>query len=384
MLDTPECTLAAGVGLPRAQALRAGYRQARAAGAQRHRDIAATLQASEAELIAAHARAGVADDTPTGLRATRLRPEWPALMAAMPTLGTVMALTRNAHCVHEKTGRYEQVSGEGPVGLVLGPDIDLRIFYRAWAHGFVVRESFDDPARPVQHSLQFFDAQGTAVHKVFTRPGTDMDAWHRLARQFTADEGRAAAFETQAAPPAQADKPDAEVDRAAFHADWAALRDTHEFFGLLKRHGLGRLQALRLAEPRFVRAVEPGPDGAVRELLLGAAAEATPIMVFVGNPGMIQIHSGPVQRVQVLGPWLNVLDPGFNLHLREDHIGQAWVVEKPTEDGTVSSLEVFSRSGELMVMFFGARKPGQPEREAWRRLLRSLGATQDSGALAMP
>ena len=122
-------------------------------------------------------------------------------------------------------------------------------------------------------------------------------------------------------------------------------------------------------------------------LLNDAAFDGTPIMVFVGSPGCIQIHSGPVVRIEPMemkghgngngegaAPmrWLNVLDPGFNLHMREDRIASVWIVEKPTSDGIVTSVEAFDHAGELMAMFFGARKPGQPEREEWRRIVRVL------------
>jgi putative hemin transport protein len=349
-----------------AAALRQGYREARASGAARHRDIAAALGVSEAELIAAHT--GQPSPVPgrVGLSATRLQPHWSTVVAALPTLGEVMALTRNAGCVHEKNGRYEKVSGEGPVGLVLGRDIDLRVFYQAWAHGFAVHEVAGEGTAPAR-SLQFFDAHGTAVHKVFARSGTDLEAWDALVHCFT-DRTPRTGFSVAPPPVRKADRPDAEVDVDALRADWAALRDTHEFFGLLKRHRVGRVQALRLADPRFVQPVEAGADGAARELLRAAADAGTSIMVFVGNPGMIQIHTGPVQRVQVMGPWLNVLDPGFNLHLREDHIESAWLVRKPTTDGVVTSLELFDADGETLAMVFGERKPGKPELPAWRAL----------------
>jgi putative hemin transport protein len=70
-----------------------------------------------------------------------------------------------------------------------------------------------------------------------------------------------------------------------------------------------------------------------------------------------------------------VLDPGFNLHLREDLIEDVWVVEKPTSDGVVTSVEAFDARGELMVMFFGARKPGQSELVAWRNIVAHLQST---------
>jgi putative hemin transport protein len=346
--------------------LREAYQAARRAGAARHRDIAAQLGVSEGELVAAHVSAS---PQPQGLRAQRLRAEWPRLIAVLESAGPVMALTRNASCVHEKTGVYSNTSANGPagreMGLVLGGDIDLRVFYSRWAHGFAVDEASD---KSVQRSLQFFDASGTAVHKVFVKPATDVVAWERLVSNFVAADSNPGLEPAAPAAPT-AEKPDAEVDIEVFRQAWASMRDTHEFFGLLRTHGVTRTQALRLAEPRFVRQVDAA---SAQQALSGAASTGTPIMVFVGNPGMIQIHTGPVNKVAVMGPWLNVLDPGFNLHLREDHIASAWVVRKPTSDGLVTSLELFDAQGETIAMFFGERKPGRPELCAWRELIDGL------------
>ena len=60
--------------------------------------------------------------------------------------------------------------------------------------------------------------------------------------------------------------------------------------------------------------------------------------------------------------------------MREARLADVWVVEKPTVDGEVTSLEAFDADGELMAMFFGARKPGQVEQPAWRDLLAHLQA----------
>jgi putative hemin transport protein len=346
--------------------LRSAYAQARAGGAARHRDIAAQLGVSEGELIAAHVAAAAPAD---GLHARRLKGAWPALVSGLGAAGEVLALTRNAACVHEKTGTYRDASASGPagseVGLVLGREIDLRIFYSRWAHGFAVDEA---GAQGVQRSLHFFDAQGCAVHMVFTRAATDTAAWNQLIAGHLAEQqtpGLRPAPPVAAAPA----QPDAEIDLPAFHQAWASMRDTHDFFGLLRRHGLTRTQALRLAEPRFVQAVDAT---SAQQLLAGAAASGTPVMVFTGNAGVIQIHSGPVHKVVVMGPWLNVLDAGFNLHLREDHIAEAWVVRKPTVDGLVTSLELFDADGQTIAMLFGERKPGHAELCAWRDLVEGL------------
>lgn len=348
-------------------ALRRAYAEARRAGPARHRDVAAGLGISEGELIGAHA--GVPDNEACGLMARRLHGPWPALVAAFEALGEVMALTRNASCVHEKVGTYRDISAVGPagreMGLVLGGAIDLRVFYSRWAHGFAVDEI---TAQGMQSSLQFFDGQGVAVHKVFSRARTDRGAWVDLVARFVADEQHCG-IETVAAPRSAPERPDTDIEIAGLRQAWSSMRDTHEFFGLIKRFCVTRRQALRLADPQFVQAVDLDSAPA---LLHAAAAAAVPIMVFVGNPGMIQIHSGTVKKIAPMGPWINVLDDGFNLHLRQDHVAQAWIVRKPTADGLVTSLELFDEHGDTIAMFFGERKPGRAELCGWRDLVEGL------------
>src|SRR5690606_38204341 len=110
-------------------------------------------------------------------------------------------------------------------------------------------------------------------------------------------------------------------------------------------------------------------NNASRQILELARDKNCPIMVFVGNRGCIQIHSGEVHKLVEHGVWYNVLDPKFNLHLNENAIARSWVVKKPTEDGIVTALEVFDNNGELIVTFFGKRKPGIPELELWREII---------------
>ncbi len=325
----------------------------------RHRDAARELGISEGEAIAAHVGSAHA------LHATRLHGPFPELIAVLATAGNVMALTRNEAAVHERDGTYLDASVDGHVGLVLGPDIDLRIFYAQWAHGFFVEEKSDDKTA---RSLQFFDAQGNAVHKVFERGTTDGAAFAGLARRFAADDQTPGIAVTPAAPRRE-EKPDAEIDGEGFRSAWQAMQDTHEFFGLLRKFGVARTQGLRLADTEHARRV---PNAAARQVLEQASATLLEIMIFVPNPGCIQIHTGLVNNVQIMGPWVNVLDPEFNLHLREDLIAQSWVVRKPTADGIVSSLEIYDRHGDAIAFFFGKRKPGIAELDAWRALLAAI------------
>jgi len=286
------------------------------------------------------------------------------ILQSVEALGPVMALTRNESVVHEKTGTYLNVSVGSHVGLALGPDIDLRLFYTRWAHGFAV-----GGANHPKPSLQFFDAAGTAIHKIFLTEGSDRAAFIALVDRFRHADQAPLLVAQKIVRPAVLD--DGEIDVAGFRAGWDAMEDTHQFFGLLKLHRLDRLQAIRLAGPQRA---EPVGRNALRRVLTDAAETGAAIMVFVGNPGCLQIHTGPVHRLLDMGPWLNVLDPGFNLHLREDRIDSAWVVRKPTNDGVVTSLELFDIDGTLMAMLFGARKPGQPERTDWHELVARVSA----------
>ncbi len=325
---------------------------------KRHKDAAEAMGISEAEAIAAHAGA-----TEGALQATPLRGPWLELLQALELCGPVLALTRNHSTVHEKTGVYQKLSGSGHVALALGEDIDLRLFLNQWHAGFAVREG-------ASLSLQFFDAHGIAVHKIFARDATDRDALQSVIDTH-AEPTQSVTF-TPAEPKAPP-RPDSAIDAAALAGAWGAMQDTHEFFGLLNKFEVERQQSFRLTEGAFT---QRAAKSAVRDLLNEAAFDGTPIMVFVGSPGCIQIHTGPVVRVEPMEmrgmQWLNVLDPGFNLHLREDLIDAVWIVEKPTSDGVVTSVEAFDREGGLMAMFFGARKPGVPEREAWREIVRKL------------
>ena len=96
------------------------------------------------------------------------------------------------------------------------------------------------------------------------------------------------------------------------------------------------------------------------------------ITIFVGNPGVIQIHSGLVHTIKSTDHWVNVLDDGFNLHIREDQIRSAWVVRKPTEHGLVSSLELYNEKGETIALIFAKQKEGESAPEAWHSMLCSL------------
>jgi putative hemin transport protein len=314
----------------------------------RIRDAAKQLGVSEAELV----NTGVGDHN------TLLNTDFKELLKETNSLGYVMALTRNDHCVHERKGVYTKVGFNGPVGLVVTPDIDLRLFMSHWHFGFAVNEN-------ERLSIQFFGEDGGAVHKIYLTEKSDTQAYHQLVAKYKADEQHQQLV-VKPARPSVSEKPDHEVDITTFKEAWLALQDTHDFHGLLRQHGLTRTQALRLAPDGYAQQISLS---SLKQILTKASDTALSIMVFTGSDGCIQIHTGKIKNLVQTGPWFNVLDPEFNMHLREDGIASIWLVKKPTVDGLVHSLEVYDSKGATIVQFFGKRKPGIPESEDWRALL---------------
>lgn len=322
----------------------------------RTKNAADELGVSEAELVAS-----ICD----GETVVRLNDNWKGIITEVETLGKVMALTRNESAVHEKNGIYQNISFEGHAGLVLDENIDLRVFHKRWGFGFAV--PVENP-RGKLYSLQFFDKAGTAVHKIYLKDSERLEKYNALVEKFRSND-QSNQIEVKESIKEKKTVPIDEIDSDEFLQKWSELKDTHDFFPLLRKYKAGRTDALRLAEGRFSWKIS---NDAIRKMLELASEREVPIMVFVSSPGMIQIHSGPVYRIKVMDQWLNVLDTDFNLHLREDHIAESWIVEKPTEDGIVTAFEIYDADKNAIATFFGVRKPGKPELESWREITDQL------------
>ena len=112
-----------------------------------------------------------------------------------------------------------------------------------WNAVFAIAE---ETARGTQRSIQVFDQQGVAVHKVFLTEASDVRAWEPLVERLRAAEQDAVLALHEPRAPAAA-LVDAQIDAAALREGWAALKDTHHFHALLKKHGAQRRRCAWLA-----------------------------------------------------------------------------------------------------------------------------------------
>lgn len=329
----------------------------------RTRDAAHELGVSEAELIAAYC--GETGD----LQVTRLTPDFPSLLRSLARLAEVKSIIRNEDVVHEKVGTFPQPEFDDhyKMGMFLSQDIDQRLFMWNWDKAFGV---VDHPGNTPRHSLQVFDHRGTAILKIYQTPHSDIAGFQSIFAEFKHEDQ--APWEAVTPNESQSPEalPDEAIDQAGFRESWLSMQHTHEFHGLLKRYQLTRTQALRLA-PDGNYAV-PVTHAAIRTVLEKAAEAKVPIMAFVGNDGLIQIHTGTVRKLVEYRPWYNVMDPNFNLHLNEAGIEQTWIVRKPSANGLITSLEVFNHQQELVLTLFGERKPNETELSAWTELMRNV------------
>ncbi|MFT6557585.1 hemin-degrading factor [Sneathiella sp.] len=325
----------------------------------RARDAAQEIGISEAELLAAQ----------VGNLVVRLNNEPIDILKALEAVGEVMALSRNEHCVHERKGVYKdlKVFGKGAAQhvLMINPDIDLRIFISNWTFVFAVLQDGDTGPRS---SLQFFDKEGAAIHKVYLTEASNTKAFASIVKIFTADD-QTNPLDIQAYEKPAPQKEDGDINWPKFREHWEKMQDVHEFFPLLRKFKISRLQGHRHIGEDFARKV---PNSSAQTVLELAASNDFEIMVFVGNRGIVQIHTGQINTLKEYGAWYNILDPKFNLHLDQSGIAETWITRKPTKDGLISSMEVFDKNGDLIVTFFGKRQEGNPEQALWREILAEI------------
>lgn len=243
------------------------------------REAAAELGISEAELLAAHCH----ESRGEGVR--RLDGDWLPLLARFGALGAMVILTRNEHAILQQKAPYSRLAVRGSTATSAGPGRELALQLERWAHGFAV---VDQGSTGLRRSLQFFDREGTAVHKVFLLEPSS---------------------------------------HAAFEA--LASRHRHEDQSPILGPSPGKSGALPgfsdLRSPQRIWRVEPGSLGS---LLLEAAGRNLQLQISVASDGALQTLCGPVGSLQRRGAWLQVLDPTFNLALDLEGLASAWVARE--------------------------------------------------------
>jgi putative hemin transport protein len=339
------------------QSLREAYEQLRARTPHLYlRDAAQELGVSEMALLSLD----------LGKSVFRLRPEWRPLLETLHQQGELMGLSRNSWAVIENTGLYPEPTFEGSVAVLHDspPALDLRCYLHRWAHAFAV---YTHRGNRSLYSIQIFTPWGESIHKVYFLGSDAAQKWEAVKTAFLHPEPGFDIEGIGPQPPAPTHA--GPKDPEAFLQEWAQLEDTHDFFALLRRHQVSRLSAMQAAEGRFTWSL---PRREWEYFLHWVQTTQTPIMFFVGNAGIHQIYTGPVHSITYERGWHNFHGPGLTLHFNPEGLGYIYLVKKPTREGDIYSLELFSPQGEEVLWVFGARKPGQAVPAAWMEFVESL------------
>ncbi len=316
------------------------------------RELAQKMGISEAELACAR----------IGIDAQALRVESNAILQALETVGETKSITRNTYAVHQQIGHYHNLHFNDHVGVIFNPRVlDLRLFIRQWHSIFALQEH---AAGVERRSLQFFDAYGDAVLKVYATANSDRVAWDALIGRFSQKKWLSLSVIPYSSPVYNQ-----HLDLASIEQEWRAMTDVHQFFHLLQRHNISRLQAFHAVTRDLAYPVN---NQALRQLLTRVQSAGNEIMIFVGNRGCLQIFTGTIEKLLPMEKWLNIFSPTFTLHLKEDTIAESWVTHKPTADGTVTSLELFAVDGTQIAQLYGQRSEGIPEQTTWRQQIAAL------------
>lgn len=293
----------------------------------RAREAARQLGVSEAQYVAL----GGADTV------SRLNHHFASLLEQLTDVGELMALTRNDAMVFEHHGIYERSLYQRETLIMKSAAISLRLRLKNWAYGFKVNEKG-------RISLQFFNAAGQAVHKIYTTDLTDMKAFDALLKEFEMPLAQIdLGIRSNRAPSLpQAHKL---LDLIALRLDWQRLNSVPHFEALLKAYKLTRPQVYQHVL-EAANALEPN---ILKPLLTLISQQQLEVRMCVANSGAVQIHNGKINKLLEMGPWFNVLDPKFNLHAQCDLVVSNWCVYKPFDLNNIGSIEFFNQYHELLL-----------------------------------
>ena len=297
-----------------------------------------------------------------------------AVLKQFETFGDMESIVRNELAVHEKMAPYHNLKLGEKMGLALNVGgLDLRFFMWQWRHMLAVTDT--SRADKPSYSIQFYNGEGAAIDKVYLRELSDENIanWQALiaAQQQTVNT-ETLTLEVQAPLSEWRYKALNEEAREQLQQGWQAMTDVHQFHSLLKNIDIDRASSYHQAPDQMTQQLD---ISAVEAVFTHARDAKCPIMIFVGNSGLVQIQTGTVQTLKRMGDWFNILDKDhndFTLHLKDRALAQVWCVKRPTKDGIVTCIEGFDGHGVSIFSVFGQRLEGTPELAEWQQIVATV------------
>ncbi|MBE0445174.1 MAG: ChuX/HutX family heme-like substrate-binding protein [Psychrobacter sp.] len=308
-----------------------------------------------------------------------------AVLKQFEKFGDMESIVRNELAVHEKTAPYNNLKLGEKMGLALNVGgLDLRFFMWQWHHMLAVTDT--SRADKPSYSIQFYNAEGAAIDKVYLRElsADSIARWQAMIQEQLQTVGiDELTLTAQEQPTDWRYKALSEEERAQLQQGWQEMTDVHQFHSLLKNLDIDRASSYQQAPEQMTHRLD---ISAVEAIFEQARDAKCPIMTFVGNSGLVQIQTGTVQTLKRMGDWFNVLDKGhnnFTLHLKDKALAQVWCVKRPTKDGIVTCIEGFDNKGSSIFSVFGQRIEGTPELVEWQQIVANIVAAHSYSEVAV-
>ena len=83
----------------------------------------------------------------------------------------------------------------------------------------------------------------------------------------------------------------------------------------------------------------------LRQILDDVSKSRLPVQVHGVGEGTIQYYRGVIKNIIDYGPWINVIDKDFNLHVLENELSESIIINYEITDCNYCSIEFFDREG---------------------------------------
>ncbi|AHF02351.1 hypothetical protein THIAE_08140 [Thiomicrospira aerophila AL3] len=295
-----------------------------------------------------------------------------------------MALTRNDAVVLEHTGElcYECYAS----GLVGWSQQDWLAEFDLSCWHYAIWLGAD--SRP---SLQFYDASGEALHKLFVVDQTDRQGFMNAIAPFLmnpqdwarevgvegdpARSSREAGIERWLFMKLQACLKEHEsvkscrlIDKEALLLDWRLLSHRDNIGSLFKQYKITRPAGYALLSEGVFQL----DTSALGQIFNHVRDKHLAVKITVANAGAIQTHRGLVNKLVTVGPWFNVLDPAFNMHLMETEVASIWLLTKGFDDDFAAHIECFDHQERLIISIAPCATERPADDQEWWNLINDL------------
>nr|WP_126972698.1 heme ABC transporter ATP-binding protein [Gynurincola endophyticus] len=317
------------------------------------RDIARQLNISEASTVMLELNGN----------AVLLEADIPALLRNLPALKSVTTQTYSEHVMVERTGIYQNYSSNEQIVKFDDEDIDLNVSHQLWQTVFAYNDIYNN-----EKSLQFFNAEGELLYKATLTDESDIDVYDAIVRQFRSP--RQEPFDIHKSKvQSYKEIPDESVNQQLFCDSWHAMKNADELSVILRKFGIRRSQAIRLA-----------PDNCAakmslynfKKVMTHCMNNEIPVKLQAGNRSCIHTQVGVIKNLIDTGSCYQVADAKCKLFVQEDAIGSVWHIIQPTITGPMHLLELYDHDGELMLQVTGKHEVGKEHVEEWKNTLERM------------